>query len=184
MRHTRTGGFKGNRGKGKRIMGVYKKTLNGAALAAAMAAALSGGAQAAENGVLNYPSGAPSVFIGEFPPMPGLFGASQTTYSYADALYDSKGNKLAVPFKLAAESETLRFIASYPAELFGAHLLSQLVIPMVHLDIKVPAATWKHFGFGHRLRQYHNIPAHYELEPEPDPARRAGPRYRHGSGEL
>ena len=120
-------------------MGVSKKTLSGATLAAAMAVGLSGGALAAENGVLNYPAGAPAVFIGEFPPMPGLFMASQTSYTYADALYNSKGNKLAVPFKLAAEAETLRFLASYPAELFGAHLLSQLVVPMVHLDITVPA---------------------------------------------
>ncbi len=119
-------------------MGVSKKTLSSAALAAAMAAGLSGGALAAENGVLNYPAGAPAIFIGAFPPMPGLFMASQSTYTYADALYNSKGNKLAVPFKLAAESETFRFLASYSAELFGAHLLSQLVVPMVHLDLKVP----------------------------------------------
>jgi len=119
-------------------MGVYKKIFCGLGLAAAMGAWLSTAAQAAENGVLNYPAGAPAIFIGEFPPMPGLFMASQTSYTYADALYDSKGNKLAVPFKLAAEAETLRFLASYPAELFGAHLLSQLVVPMVHLDLKVP----------------------------------------------
>ena len=119
-------------------MGVYKKILGGVGLAAAMEDFLSTAALAAENGVLNYPAGAPAIFIGEFPPMPGLFMASQTSYTYADALYNSKGNKLAVPFKLAAEAETLRFLASYPAELFGAHLLSQLVVPMVHLDLKVP----------------------------------------------
>ena len=119
-------------------MGVYKKIFCGLGLAAAMGAWLSTAAQAAENGVLNYPAGAPAVFLGQFPPIPGLFMASQTTYSYADALYDLKGNKLAVPFKLSAESETFRFLASWPADLFGAHLLSQLVVPMVNLDLTTP----------------------------------------------
>ncbi|MDA9520583.1 hypothetical protein XI06_09445 [Bradyrhizobium sp. CCBAU 11434] len=105
------------------------------------------GAMAAENGVTNYPAGSPGIFVGAFPPIPGLFAISQTNYTSANGLYDGSGNKLPIPFQLSAVSETVRFLASYPGEFFGAHVYSQLVVPYVHLDNSNPGGTFQANGF-------------------------------------
>ncbi|MGC2777543.1 MAG: transporter [Bradyrhizobium sp.] len=112
-----------------------------------MLAGASQGAFAAENGTTNYPAGSPGVFVGTFPPIPGLFAISQTSYTSSNGLYDGHGNKLPIPFKLSAVSETARFLASYPGEFFGAHVYSQLVVPFVHLDSSNPGGTFQANGF-------------------------------------
>jgi hypothetical protein len=118
-----------------------------AACAALMLAGVGEGAFAAENGTTNYPAGSPGVFIGTFPPIPGLFAISQTSYTSSNGLFDGNGNKLPIPFKLSAFSETARFLASYPGEFFGAHVYSQLVVPFVHLDSSNPGGTFQANGF-------------------------------------
>lgn len=108
---------------------------------------MAGAALAAENGVTNYPAGSPGIFIGTFPPIPGLFAISQTSYTSANGLYDGSGNKLPIPFRLSSVSETVRFLASYPGEFFGAHVYSQLVVPVVHINNSNPGGTFQADGF-------------------------------------
>lgn len=101
---------------------------------------------AAEPGALNYPAGSPGIFIGQFPPIPGVFGISQLSYTSSNALYDSSGDELKDDdFNLDVWVETLRFLASYPGQLFGAHLYSQLVVPIV-LDIDSSLSVSTPFG--------------------------------------
>lgn len=108
----------------------------------AMALGLVSGASAAEPGALNYPAGSPGVFLGEFPPLPGLFMVAQTTYTTSDALYDSDGDKINdTKFKLNTWVETFRFLASYPQKLWGANLYSQLVLPVVNVESKLSVRT-------------------------------------------
>jgi hypothetical protein len=109
----------------------YKQNLAAALLGVATFCAVNS-VQAAENGVINYPAGSPGIFIGGFPPIPGLFMISQTSYTHGSGLYDGKGNK-AADFDLSAFSQTERFLVSYPAEFLGAHLYSQFVLPAAHV---------------------------------------------------
>ncbi|CCE01427.1 transporter [Bradyrhizobium sp. STM 3809] len=120
--------------------------LKQSALMALVLAGMLQGARAAENGTTNYPAGSPGVFIGTMPPIPGLFAISQTSYTSANGLYDGQGNKLPINFKLSSVSETMRFLASYPGEFFGAHVYSQLVIPFVHLESSNPAGSFQANG--------------------------------------
>ncbi len=97
---------------------------------------------AAENGALNYPAGSPAVFIGEFPPIPGLFAVSQTSYTASDSLYDANGDKIEdQDFELVAWVETFRFLVSYPYRLWGANLYSQLVLPLVSVESSLTIST-------------------------------------------
>ncbi|MGV7215208.1 SphA family protein [Bradyrhizobium sp. UFLA05-112] len=106
-----------------------------------------GAAVAAENGVLNYPPGAPGVFIGTFPPIPGIFMLSQTNYSSGDGLYDGHGNKLPIPFAVSSISETARILVSYPTEFLGAHVYTQFVLPFVHVQSSNPGGKFSADGF-------------------------------------
>lgn len=97
---------------------------------------------AAENGALNYPAGSPGVMIGEFPPIPGLFLAAQTSFTTSDALYDGNGDEIeGSDFEMDVWVETFRFIASYPKQLWGARLYSQLVVPVVMIDNSLTIST-------------------------------------------
>ena len=108
-----------------------------AALATCAMFPIAHSADAAENGVINYTTGSPGIFISALPPIPGLFAVSQTSYSYADGLYGPNGKKLAVPFEMSAYAEVVRILASYDFTLFGANVYSQLIVPMVHLNTNV-----------------------------------------------
>ncbi|MGY4303324.1 hypothetical protein ACVIJ6_000567 [Bradyrhizobium sp. USDA 4369] len=122
--------------------------LKRSASVALLLAAMIQGAWAAENAATNYPAGSPGVFIASFPPIPGLFAISQTSYTSASGLYDGQGNKLPINFKLSAVSETMRFLASYPGDFFGAHVYSQLVVPFVHLENTNPGGSFQANGLG------------------------------------
>lgn len=89
---------------------------------------------ASEDGPLNYMPGSPANLLGEFPPIPGLFVVSQTSYSTSDALYDHKGDKEEIDFSLDAWAQTFRFLYSYSDKLWGANAYSQLVLPLVSVD--------------------------------------------------
>ncbi|MGY3452590.1 SphA family protein [Bradyrhizobium sp. USDA 4353] len=123
-----------------------RRGLKQSALATLMLAVILPGARAAENGTTNYPAGSPGIFIGTMPPIPGLFAISQTSYTSANGLYDGQGNKLPINFKLSSVSETMRFLASYPGDFFGAHVYSQLVVPYVHLDNTTPGGSFQANG--------------------------------------
>ncbi|MCQ4159487.1 transporter [Roseomonas sp. GC11] len=105
--------------------------------------------RAAENATTNYPLGTASgMVLAAFPPMPGLFALSQSNVTTSAGLYDGSGNKAANPsFRLTGVSETVRLLASWPAEALGAHLYSMLVVPYVHLDSKVAGHGDSSTGF-------------------------------------
>lgn len=104
-------------------------------------------ADAAENGGLNYIAGAPGIFIADFPPLPGLFAVSQSSYTSANSLNGADGNRLPVPFKLKAYSETIRLLASYGVNIMGASVYSQLVIPAVHSEMSMYGVEQSSSGF-------------------------------------
>lgn len=105
-------------------------------------AALASPAMAAEDGPLNYPAGSPGSMVGQFPPFAGLFMISQTSFSTSDALYDSNGDEIkSRDFSMDAWVETVRFVASYPTQLWGAHLYSQLVLPIGNVDSSLSVNT-------------------------------------------
>ncbi len=105
-------------------------------IAAACAGAFAlGSAQAAENGLINYPVGAAGTNNAGFPPVPGVFVLEQLSYSHADGLYGNDGKKLPIPFKSDAYVGTTRVLLSYPFELPGhGRLYSQIVLPAVGLN--------------------------------------------------
>jgi hypothetical protein len=115
-------------------MSTKKLFLSGCALAAACHFH---GAHAFEGGVSAYPAGAVGTNIASMPPIPGLFMLQQFNYSYANGLYGNNGEKLPVPFKSSVYSATTRLLAAYPGEVFGAHVFSQLVVPVVSLHTTV-----------------------------------------------
>ncbi|TCG08106.1 hypothetical protein BZM27_14455 [Paraburkholderia steynii] len=92
---------------------------------------------ALEGGVSPYPAGAVGTNIAEMPPIPGLFALEQLSYSYSNGLYGNDGEKLPFRFHSSAFSATTRLLASYPFTLLGAHLYSQLVLPVVSLHTNV-----------------------------------------------
>jgi len=127
-------------------MHLYVRKFVAGALAVAISLGAATGAEAAENGVINYALGGPSPFIGVWPPVPGLFAFSQTNYTYADGLYDSSGKKTATPFKMSAYSELIRVLASYDFTLFGARVYSQFAIPIVGLETTIFASKNSDWG--------------------------------------
>jgi hypothetical protein len=122
-------------------------TLRKLSVAALVFACAGNEALGAENGVTNYPAGAPGVFIGAFPPIPGIFALSQTNYTSGSGLYDGNGNKLPIPFRVSSISETARFLISYPTDLLGAHVYTQFVLPFVHLESSNPGGKFSADGF-------------------------------------
>lgn len=97
------------------------------------------GAQSAlalEGGVSPFPAGSTSEYIAAMPPIPGLFAVQQTSYTSSDKLYDLHGDKLPVPFKMTARSTTTRLLASW-GKYGDTNLYSQLVLPLVSLDLNV-----------------------------------------------
>ncbi|WP_184056467.1 transporter [Paraburkholderia sp. MM5384-R2] len=92
---------------------------------------------ALESGVSPYPAGAVGTNIAEMPPIPGLFALEQFSYSFSNGLYGNNGEKLPVPFHSSAFSATTRLLASYPFTVLGAHVYSQLVLPVVSLHTNI-----------------------------------------------
>lgn len=115
-------------------MEAMGKFLRSTVIALTVTTSLASPGSAAENGTLAYMIGSPAIFTGAFPPVPGLFGVSQSTYSSANSLYGSDGHRLAVPFKLSVYAETLRIMAAYDATVFGAKLYSQFILPMAYAE--------------------------------------------------
>lgn len=98
-------------------------------------------AMGAENGNTQYGPGASQFFGGAFPPFPGLYILSQTNYFHADRLNDGNGDKLPFDFKVSTFVETVRLLYITPIELAGANVVTQLVIPVVNVDVSVPGVS-------------------------------------------
>ncbi|WP_284777889.1 transporter [Agrobacterium sp. lyk4-40-TYG-31] len=94
--------------------------------------------QAAENGNTQYSPGSSQFFAAGIPPYSGFYFVTQTSYFNSDRLNDSNGNKIPIDFEVKALAETFRFLYVSDLELGGATLWSQLVVPVVHLDMSLP----------------------------------------------
>jgi hypothetical protein len=117
---------------------MMQKRLTAAAVGCAvLAAGWMNEASAFEGDVSPYPAGAVGTNIANLPPIPGLFALEQFNYSFANGLYGNDGQKLPVPFHSSVFSETTRLLASYPLQLLGANVYTQLVIPVVFLHTDV-----------------------------------------------
>jgi len=115
-----------------------QKRLTAAAIGCALlAAGLMNDANAFEGGVSPYPAGAVGTNIADLPPIPGLFALEQFNYSFANGLYGNDGKKLPIPFSTSVYSATTRLLVSYPFQLLGANVYTQLVIPVVSLHTSV-----------------------------------------------
>lgn len=114
----------------------------------AITLAAASGAHAVEGGILSYPPGSSGVLQNDFPTFPGLFAFSQTSFTSANALYGNDGKKLDIPFSLSAYSETIRLIASYPTQVFGANIYSLIVVPTVDVETSAFHHSSSATGFG------------------------------------
>ncbi|WEE80405.1 transporter [Comamonas testosteroni] len=104
------------------------------------------GAHAFEGGISPFPAGSTGEYIAAMPPIPGLFAVEQINYSTSNGLYDNNGKKLPIPFETSAFSATTRLLASYPVNVLGANLYSQLVVPGVKLHTDVAGHSERHGG--------------------------------------
>lgn len=104
------------------------------------------GAHAFEGGISPFPAGSTGEYIAAMPPIPGLFAVEQINYSTSSGLYDNQGRKLPIPFETSAFSATTRLLASYPINVLGANLYSQLVVPAVKLHTDVAGHSERHGG--------------------------------------
>ncbi len=118
------------------------------ALGCGLAFGLCNGAAALERGIVPFPAGAAGTNIARLPPVPGLFMLQQFSYADADNTYGDNGKPLPVPFHTTALAETTRLMASYPMLLWGAHLYSQLVLPVVKLDADIAHVDTRQTALG------------------------------------
>lgn len=116
---------------------MTKGLAKSAKMAFLLACAYAGAVHAFEGGTSPYPPGATGTNFANFPPIPGLFALEQFNYSYSNGLYGNDGNKLPIPFHTSVFSATTRVLASYPFQLLGANVYSQLVLPFVSLNTNV-----------------------------------------------
>lgn len=123
-----------------------KSKVSGVLLCAALSGTAISGAWAAENGNTQYSPGSAQFFAGGVPPFPGLYFLSQTSYFNADRTNDADGNERPIPFEVQSVAETMRFLYVSPVEIAGAKLWTQLVIPVVHLDLTIPVASDTQLG--------------------------------------
>jgi len=107
------------------------------ALGVVLALASARQAHAFEGGASPYPTGAAGTNFANFPSIPGLFALEQFNYTSANGLYGNNGNKLPIPFSINAYSATTRLLASYPFQILGANVYSQLVVPVVSLHTNI-----------------------------------------------
>lgn len=103
-------------------------------------------AQAAENGNTQYGPGASQFFAGAFPPFPGLYFLSQSNHYRSSRLNDGNGNELPIDFNVKTTVETLRFLYVSPLELAGGQIMTQLVVPLVNVDLSLPYTSAQTFG--------------------------------------
>lgn len=115
------------------------------AASAALLLLASQNAAAFENGVAPFLAGSSGEYIAAMPPIQGLFAIQQTSFTSADRLYGPDGKSLPVPFKQTARSTTTRVLASW-GKVGNTNLYSQLVLPLVSLDLSVPGHSGKDKG--------------------------------------
>ena len=116
------------------------------ALALGLSTAMLCPAMAAENGNSQASLGSAQFFAGAFPPYPGVYFLSQTSIYSSNRLNDGNGNKIPINFKVTSVAEALRFLYVTPVEIAGGRLITQLVVPLVSLDVTTPAGTARRFS--------------------------------------
>ena len=108
-------------------------------------------AQAAENGVFDYPPGSASPFAGLFPPMPGAYLLSQGFYNPPGRLYNAQGQPSSLPIKASSEGIAYRFLFAYPGTVLGAKFYQQLILAPVNATVQSFGQTQSSFGLGNVL---------------------------------
>ncbi len=103
-------------------------------------------AMAAENGNSQFSPGAAQFFAGAFPPYPGLYFLSQTNIYSSNRLNDGNGNKIPINFNVTSVAEALRFLYVTPVELGGGKVFTQLVVPLVSVNLTTPAGKSNSFA--------------------------------------
>ncbi len=88
---------------------------------------------AAESGALNYLAGAPGSYVQKFPPIPGIFLLSQTSFTTSRGLFDENGDEVG-DYNMDLWCETFRLLSSYPGNFLGANVYSQLILPIITVD--------------------------------------------------
>lgn len=103
-------------------------------------------ALALENGVSPFPAGSSSEYIAAMPPIKGIFAIQQTSFTSADQVHGNDGKKAPVPFKMIARSTTTRVLGSWGSVAPNVNLYSQLVFPLVSLDLSVAGRSGEDKG--------------------------------------
>jgi hypothetical protein len=107
------------------------------ALAAILSVASLCRVEAAESGNTQYGPGASQFYAGAFPPIPGFYFLSQTSYYYADRMNDSNGNKLPIDLKVRTAVETMRVLYVSPWDFAGGQIVGQFVVPVLNIDLDI-----------------------------------------------
>lgn len=119
------------------MLRVFGRVMS-AAVAAALAVPVA--AHATENGGSAYPHGAEGWTTGFLPP-PGTYLLNYTNYYTADRLNDANGDKAIPDFHVRAYADTARFVHVTGLHLLGGTYAVQMLVPLVHLDVKAMGAS-------------------------------------------
>lgn len=126
-------------------MKVNAKYIAGAAVSAV--ALLAGAAQATEGGASIYPNGVETFLVGALPP-PGFHFVNSTNYYHATRVNDGDGDKAMPHFRLNVVADSLKFVHVSETKLLGANVASQVIIPIVDMDVNVNGAKDDKTGLG------------------------------------
>ena len=96
-------------------------------------------AKATENGVSSGATGAEDFMAGAVPP-PGFYYMNYFSYYSANTLKGNKGNNI-TPFNVSATVDINRFVYITDLKILGADYGTQILIPLVNLDLKTPGGA-------------------------------------------
>ena len=105
-----------------------------------------GTAQATENGDSIYPHGVESFLVGSLPP-PGNYIVNDVSYYDAGRVNDGHGHSVAPNFHLQAVAEAIHLLHFTPGP-FGSTYGVQMIVPFVHLDLRVAGSHVEKAGLG------------------------------------
>jgi len=105
-------------------------------------------ARATENGASVYPVGTETVLPG-LTPAPGRTMFCEFTAFYsANEMADGNGKNSVPEFKLRVLANALKVEHAWTAHLWGGTLKSNLAVPMIYQQLRVPAGEFTEFGVG------------------------------------
>ncbi|CAH2599152.1 conserved protein of unknown function [Rhodovastum atsumiense] len=104
-------------------------------------------AQAVEGNSIIYPNGFENFGAGIVPP-PGTYYLNNTEYYTARRMNDGAGNNAIPGFGLNALVNASRVIQSWDLPVLGGNLFSQIIVPLVYLNVNVPGRAQNRAGIG------------------------------------